>query len=97
MISELEKAREFPWNHVAENLKSAIETHPGPRSIWILTCASDDRDRGEDWSNTWMQRALPDRDLTRKHVGCDREEHWLMRKRARVRELSEQELDQLQK
>ena len=26
-ISELEKAREFPWNDVAENLKSAIETH----------------------------------------------------------------------
>ena len=26
LISELEKAREFPWNDVAENLKSAIET-----------------------------------------------------------------------
>ena len=26
MTSELEKAREFPWNDVAENLKSAIET-----------------------------------------------------------------------
>ena len=26
MISELEKAREFPWNDVAGNLKSAIET-----------------------------------------------------------------------
>ena len=26
LISELEKAREFPWNNVAENLKSAIET-----------------------------------------------------------------------
>ena len=25
-ISELEEAREFPWNNVAENLKSAIET-----------------------------------------------------------------------
>ena len=25
LISELEKAREFPWNNVAENLKSAIE------------------------------------------------------------------------
>ena len=37
--------------------------------------------------------AVPDRDLTRKHVRCDREEHWLMRKRARVRERSEQELD----
>ena len=27
LISELEKAREFPWHDVAENLKSAIETH----------------------------------------------------------------------
>ena len=27
MINELEKAREFPWSDVAENLKSAIETH----------------------------------------------------------------------
>ena len=27
LISELEKAREFLWNDVAENLKSAIETH----------------------------------------------------------------------
>ena len=27
LISELEKAREFHWNNVAENLKSAIETH----------------------------------------------------------------------
>ena len=27
LISKLEKAREFPWNDVAENLKSAIETH----------------------------------------------------------------------
>ena len=26
LISELEEAREFPWNDVAENLKSAIET-----------------------------------------------------------------------
>ena len=26
LISELEKAREFPWNDVAENLKSAIAT-----------------------------------------------------------------------
>ena len=26
LISELEKAREFPWNYVAENLKSATET-----------------------------------------------------------------------
>ena len=26
LISELEKAREFPWNDVAENLKSAVET-----------------------------------------------------------------------
>ena len=26
LISELEKPREFPWNDVAENLKSAIET-----------------------------------------------------------------------
>ena len=26
LISDLEKAREFPWNDVAENLKSAIET-----------------------------------------------------------------------
>ena len=41
--------------------------------------------------------AMPDRNLTRKHVGCDREKHWLMRKRARVRERSEQELDRLQK
>ena len=30
---------------------------------------------------------MPDRDLTRKHVGCDREEYWLMPKRARVREV----------
>ena len=27
LISALEKAREFPWNHVAENLKSAMQTH----------------------------------------------------------------------
>ena len=27
LISELEKARAFSWNDVAENLKSAIETH----------------------------------------------------------------------
>ena len=27
LISELEKARKVPWNDVAENLKSAIETH----------------------------------------------------------------------
>ena len=27
LISELEKARKFPWNDVAENLKSAIDTH----------------------------------------------------------------------
>ena len=27
LISELEKAREFPWNDVAENLESVIETH----------------------------------------------------------------------
>ena len=40
---------------------------------------------------------MPDRDLTRKHVGYDREEHWLMRKKARVRERSEQELDRLLK
>ena len=26
LISKLVKAREFPWNDVAENLKSAIET-----------------------------------------------------------------------
>ena len=26
LISELEEAREFPWNNVAENLKSAIDT-----------------------------------------------------------------------
>ena len=41
--------------------------------------------------------AVPDGDLIRKHVGCDREGHWLTRKKARVRERSEQELDQLQK
>ena len=34
--------------------------------------------------------AVPDRDPTRKHVGCDREGHWLTRKKARVRERSEQ-------
>ena len=26
LISELEEVREFPWNNVAENLKSAIDT-----------------------------------------------------------------------
>ena len=49
LISELEKAREFPWDDVAENLKSAIETRQDQGS-------SDDQDCDEDWSNTWMQR-----------------------------------------
>ena len=84
LITELEKAREFPWNDVAENLKSATETHldQGPGSWWGLEQHLD---------------AVPDRDFTRKHVGCDREEHWLTRKKAGMRHRSEQELDRLQK
>ena len=50
LISELEKAREFPWNNVAENLKSAIETHQDQGSFghrrMHLTC-----NRDEDGSN----------------------------------------------
>ena len=48
LISELEKAREFSWNDVADA--------PGSRFIWTSADASDDRNRDEDWSNTWMQR-----------------------------------------
>ena len=71
VLSELEKAREFPSNDVAENLKSAIKTHQDQGPSWTSAYASDDQDRDEDWS------AVPDRDLTRKHVGCDGEEHSL--------------------
>ena len=55
LISELEEAREFPWNDVAENLKSAIETSQDRGFIWTSACVSDDQNRDEDWSNTWMQ------------------------------------------
>ena len=94
LISDLEKARESPWNDAAENLKSAIERHQGQdssgRRRMRLTIEIVMRIGG-------TPAAVPDRDLTRKHVGCDREEQWLMRKKARVRERSEQELDQLPK
>ena len=38
MISELEKTRRFPWNDVAETLKSAIETRQdqGPSGHWRM-------------------------------------------------------------
>ena len=82
LISELvEKAREFPWNDVAEKFEVSGWDASGPRFIWTSAYAS----------------VMRIRDPTRKHVGCDREEHWLMRKRARVRERSEQELGRLQK
>ena len=56
LIRELEKAREFLWNDLAENLKSAIETRQDQGSSGHRRYASDDRNRDEDWSNTWMQR-----------------------------------------
>ena len=90
LISELEKAQEFLWNVVAENLRSAIEM------------PQDQESSGHRRMHLTIEIVLRigatlgcSGYLTRKHVGCDREEHWLMRKRARVRERSEQELDQL--
>ena len=82
---------------MAENLKSAIESRrdqdsSGHRRMH-LTIEIEMR-IGEQHLD---EAAVRDRNLTRKHVGCDREERWLMRKRARVRERSEQELDHLQK
>ena len=56
MISVLEKARESPWNDVAENLKSAIEMRQDQGSSGHRRMRPDDQDRDEDWSNTWMQR-----------------------------------------
>ena len=57
LISELEKAREFLWIDVAENLKSAIETRQDQDSSghrrMHLTIEIVMR---IDWSNTWMQR-----------------------------------------
>ena len=70
------KLENFPCNNVA------IETRPGPRFIWTSAYASDDRNRDERLEQHLDAAAVPDRDLTRKHVGCDREKHWLMRKRA---------------
>ena len=51
LICELEKAREFPWNDVERLKHIRIKDSSGH-----LAYASDDQDRYEDWSNTWMQR-----------------------------------------
>ena len=88
LISELEKARKFPWNDVAENLKSAIETHQdqGPFGHLRMRLTIE-----------IVMRIGARPGCSGCDVGCDREEHWLTRKKARVRKRSEQELDHFQK
>ena len=99
LISELEKAREFPWNDVGENLKSAIETRQdqdssGHRRMHLTIeivlrigatpgCSCCARSK----SHTEACRVR-----SRRALADERE-----RERARVRERSKQELDQLQK
>ena len=93
LISEFEKAPEFLWNDVAENLKSAIETRQdqgssGHRRMRLTI---------EIAMRIGVTPGCSGCAGSRSHTEACREEHWLMRKRARVRERSEQELDQLQK
>ena len=97
LISELERAREYflgttwqrIWSQRLRRTRAQVHLDNGvcvwrSRSWWGLEEHLD-------------AAAVPDRDLTRKHVGCDREGHWLTRKKARVRERSEQEFDRLLK
>ena len=59
LISELENAREFPWNDVAENLKSAIETSQDQDSSDIGVCVRRSRSLWEA-CRVRSRRALAD-------------------------------------
>ena len=99
LISELEKAREFPWNDVAENLKSAIETRQDQDSsghlrmhLTIEIVFRIGTTPGRSCCAGSKSHTEACRVRSRRALGDERE-----RERARVRERSEQELDQLQK
>ena len=49
LISELEKSSRISLERRGREFEVR-------RSIWTSAYASDDQDRDEDWSNTWMQR-----------------------------------------
>ena len=96
LISELEKAREFPWNDVAENLKSVIETRQDQDSSGHRRMRLTIEIVMRIGATPGCSGCAGSRSHT-EAIGCDREESWLTRKKARIRERSEQELDRLQK
>ena len=87
LITELEKAREFPWNDVAKNLNSTIETRLDQSSSGHRCMCH------QDWATPGCCAGF------RYHskVCRMRLKRTLANAKARLQERSEQHLDQLQK